>query len=194
MPLEFDSLSHGRIAFGFFNIETEMILLQHYFLFAQDFCHYISKIAEAPLKETYESSWGIYLMENNADMGNLMGAIYGIDLRGFIGEVYKIFPFPEEREKFKQNPEGFKTRRLIEKLIQKYGKKTDIQFLIDPKNDKIGIGEYFFDRSSFQELIKYIWLGGFPRWKDGIRPHYVLKMKGMIENSKNPLFNEFILV
>jgi hypothetical protein len=23
MPLEFDSLNHGKIAFGFFNIETE---------------------------------------------------------------------------------------------------------------------------------------------------------------------------
>jgi hypothetical protein len=193
MPLEFDSLSHGRIAFGFFNIETDMILLQYYFLFAQDICDYISKIAEAPLKETYESSRGIYLIENNADMGNLMGAIYGIDLRGFIGEVYKIFPFPEEREKFKQNPEGFKTRRLIERLIQKYGKKTDIQFLIDPKNDKIGIGEYFFDRTSFQELIKYIWLGGFPRWKDGIRPDYVLRMRQMIEQSKYPVFEELTL-
>jgi hypothetical protein len=24
MPLEFQSISHGKIAFGFFNIETEM--------------------------------------------------------------------------------------------------------------------------------------------------------------------------
>jgi len=194
MPLEFDSLSHGKIAFGFFNIETDMILLNHYFLFAQDFCDHIFKIAEVPLKETYESSWDIYLIENNVDIGNLMGAIYGIDLRGFIGEVYKLFPFPKEREKFKQNPEGFKTRSPIEKLIQTFGKKTNIQFLIDPKNDKIGIGEYLFNRTSFQELIKYIWLGGFPRWKDGIRPAYVLKMKDIIENSKNPLFNGFILV
>lgn len=194
MPLEFQSISHGRIAFGFFNIETDMILLQYYFLFAQDFCNYISKIAEAPLKETYESSWGIYLIENNANMGNLMGAIYGIDLRGFIGEVYKIFPFPEEREKFKQNPEGFKTRSLIEKLIQKYGKKTNIQFLIHLKDDKIGMGEYLFNGTSFQELIKYIWLGGFPRWKDGIRPDYVLKMKQMIEQSKSPVFEGLTLL
>jgi hypothetical protein len=27
MPLEFESISHGRVAFGFFNIETDMILL-----------------------------------------------------------------------------------------------------------------------------------------------------------------------
>jgi hypothetical protein len=194
MPLEFDSFSHGKIAFGFFNIETDMILLQHYFLFAQDFCNYISKIAEAPLRETYDSSWGIYLIESNADMGNLMGAIYGTDFRGFIGEVYKIFPFPEEREKFKQNPEGFKTRSLIEKLIQKYGKKTNIQFLIHLKDDKIGTGEYLFNGTSFQELIKYIWMGGFPRWRDGIRPDYVLKMKQMIEQSKSPIFEGLTLL
>jgi hypothetical protein len=170
-----------------------MILLEHYFLFAQDFCEYISKIAEAPLKETYESTWGIYLIKNNADVGNLMGAIYGIDLRGFIGEVYKIFPFPGEREKFKQNSEGFKTRSLIEKLIQKYGKKTNIQFLIDLKDDKIGIGGYLFNGTSFQELVKYIWLGGSPRWKDGIRPDYVLRMRQMIEPSKSPVFEGLTL-
>jgi hypothetical protein len=126
-------------------------------------------------------------------MGHLMGAIYGIDLRGFIGEVYKLFPFPKHPEDFKQNPEGFKNRILIDELIQKSAKRLNISFVIHQKDDKIGIGEYFLDRTSFQELIKYIWLGGFPRWKDGIRPDYVLKMKGMIEKSKNPLFDGFIL-
>jgi hypothetical protein len=37
VPLEFESINHGRIAFGLFNIETDMILLNHYFLFAKDF-------------------------------------------------------------------------------------------------------------------------------------------------------------
>ncbi len=193
MPLEFQSISHGKIAFGFFNIETDMILLEHYFLFAQNFCDHISKIAEIPLKKIYESSWEIYLIENNFDMGNLMGAIYGIDLRGFIGEVYKLFPFPKHPEDFKQKPEGFKNRILIDELIQKFSKRLNISFVIHPKDDQIGIGEYFFDRTSFQELIQYIWLGGFPRWRDGIRPDYVLKMKGVIEKSKNPLFDGFIL-
>jgi hypothetical protein len=109
MPLEFDSLNHERIAFGFFNIETDMILLEHYFLFAQDFCGQISKYGQIPVNEIYESSWDIYMIENNLDVGNLMGAIHGFDLRGFIGEVYRFFPFPKEREKFKQNPEGFRT-------------------------------------------------------------------------------------
>ncbi len=193
MPLEFESLSHGRIAFGFFNIETDMILLDHYFLFAQDFCDRISKTAEVLPKGLYESSWNIYLIENNMAIGNLMGAIYGIDFRGFIGEVYKLFPFPKDREDFKQKPEGFKNRKLIEELIQHFAKRINIPFVIDQKNDKVGIGEYLFNRASFQELIKYIWLGGFPRWKDNIRPDYVLRMKEMIEQSKNPLFDGFIL-
>jgi hypothetical protein len=188
MPLAFDSLSHGRIAFGFFNIETDMILLEHYFLFAGDFCGYISQCAQAPSNEIYESAWDIYFIEKNADVGNLMGAIHGVDLRGFIGEVYKLFPFPAERENFKQNPEGFKTRSVVEKMIQRYGERRNIRFSIRPKDDKINIGEYLFSRTSFHELIKYVWIGGFPRWKNETRPDYVLRMKEMIEQSERFVF------
>jgi hypothetical protein len=194
MPLEFESISHGMIAFGFFNIETDMILLEHYFFFAKDFCGHISKISGVPFKETYESSWDICLIENNFDIGNLMGAIYGIDLRGFIGEVYKLFPFPKQQEGFKQKAEGFKNRTLIEELICKFAKRLNIPFVVNQKDDKIGIGEYLFNRASFQELIKYIWLGGFPRWKNDIRPEYVLAMKGMIEQSQNHIFDGLILM
>jgi hypothetical protein len=191
MPLEFESISHGKIAFGFFNIETDIILLNQYFLFAQDFCHDMGQAAEKN-DETYKTPWEIYRIEHE-DIGNLIGAIYGIDLRGFLGKVYKLFPFPKKREDFKQKPEGFKTRTLIEELIQKFAKRINIPFVINQKDDKIGIGEYFFDRTSFQELIKYLWLGGFPFWKDGIRPDYVSKMKGMIKKSKKPLFDGLIL-
>jgi len=38
MPLTFESLSHGTIAFGFFNIESDMLLCDRYFLFADDLC------------------------------------------------------------------------------------------------------------------------------------------------------------
>ena len=189
MPLEFESLSHGKIAFGFFNIETDMILLNHYFLFADNFCHSISKIAGTQLREIYQSSGDIFPIEHNANIGNLMGAIHGIDHSGFIGEIYKIFPFPKLRVYFKQNPEGFKTQSMIEELIQKYAKKTSIPFVVNQKEGYIAIGEYFFNKTSFQELIKYIWVGGAPRWKDEIRPTYVLAMKEKIEPSKNPLFN-----
>jgi hypothetical protein len=192
MPLEFESISHGKIAFGFFNIETDIILLNQYFLFAQDFCHDMDQATEKN-DETYKTPWEIYRIEHE-DIGNLIGAIYGIDHRGFIGDVYKLFPFPKKREDFKQKPEGFKTRTLIEELIQKFAKRINIPFVINQKDDKIGIGEYLFNRASFQELIRYVWVGGLPRWKDAVRPDYVLKMKVMIEQSKNPLFDGLILV
>lgn len=187
MPLEFESLSHGRIAFGFFNIETDMILLEHYFLSAQDFCRYMTQAAKEN-HPIYQTVWEVYLIEHGSDIGNLMGAIYGIDFRGFIGEVYKLFPFPKHQEDFKQKPEGFKNRMLIEALIQHFAKKDSIPFVINQEDDKIGIGEYLFDRASFQGLVKYVWSGGFPRWKNEVRPDYVLKMKDSVEKSKNPLF------
>jgi len=192
MPLEFESLSHGRIAFGFFNIETDMILLGHYFLSAQDFCSYMGQAAKEN-HPPYQTSWEVYLIERGSDIGNLMGAIYGIDFRGFIGEVYKLFPFPKDQEDFKQNPEGFKNRRLIEDLIQHFAKRIQIPFVIDQKDDKIGIGEYLFNRASFQELVKYVWSGGLPRWKDEVRPDYVLKMKDAVGQSKNSLFDGLTL-
>ena len=188
MPLEFDTLNHGKIAFGFFNIETDMILLEHYFFFAQELCRHISESARVPSNETYESPFDIYLIEDHRDIGNLMGAIHAVDLRGFLGEVYKLFPFPEEREKFKQNPEGFKTRIRVEKLIQEYGQKVIIRLLIPATGNQIDIGDYLFNTNSFQELIKYVWMGGFPRWKDGIEPDYVLEMKQAIEQSKRTVF------
>ena len=170
-------ISHGRSAFGFFNIETDCSSI---FLAEND-------------KETYEAPWEVYPIEKGAEIGNLMGAIHGIDHRGFIGEVYTLFPFPAKREAFKQNPEGFKNRAIIEKMIQKYAKRTNISFFVDQKNDKISIGQYVFSKTAFQELIKYIWVGGFPRWKDEIRPEYVMAMKKKIEQSKRPLFNGLTL-
>jgi len=192
MPLEFESISHGKVAFGFFNIETDMILLNHYFLFAQDFCRYIVQAAEKN-DHTYEASWEVYPIEKGAEIGNLMGAIHGIDHTGFIGEVYTLFPFPAKREAFKQSPDGFKNRAIIEKMIQKYAKRTNISFFVDQKDDKISIGHYVFTKTAFQELIKYIWVGGFPRWKDEIRPEYVMTMKRKIKQSKSPLFNGLAL-
>jgi hypothetical protein len=193
MPLEFESISHGKIAFGFFNIETDMILLEHYFLFAQDFCNDMAQVAKES-HPPYQTFWEVYLIQHGFDIGNLMGAIHGTDFRGFIGEVYKLFPFPKRHEDFKQKPEGFKNRILIEGLIRKFAKRLNIPFVVNQRDGKIGIGDYLFNRVSFQELIKYIWLGGFPRWKDGIRPDYVLAMKKMIEQSKNHLFEGLILI
>lgn len=191
MPLQFESISHGPIAFGFFNIETDMILLNHTFLFAEDFCRYMIEAAEKH-DRGYEALWEVFRIDDDGDIGNLMGAIYGVDDRGFIGEVYRRFPFPRERAQFRQNPEGYKNRSLMEKLIQKYARRAEISFSIGQKDDRIAIGEYLFDKRVFHDLIRYIWIGGFPRWKDAIRPDYVRAMREKIEASENPLLKDLL--
>jgi len=159
MPLQFESISHGPIAFGFFNIETDIILLNQVFLFVNDFCSHLIECSESEA-EHHEARW----------------------------EVYQRFPFPAPREVFKQNLEGFGNRALIEKMVQKYSRQTSISFLADQRNERISIGQYIFSKSASYQLVNCIWVGGFPRWKDEIRPEYVVAMKKKLEQSKHPLF------
>jgi hypothetical protein len=193
VPLQFESISHGSIAFGFFNIETDLILLNHYFLFAEDFCRSVSSIAEGQMSGIYKTSWDIYLFEQMKNIGNLMGAIRGVDDRGFIGEVYRHFPFPKKRTEFKQKPDGFKKRSEIEEMIGNFAIKTSISVFIDERMEQITIGVFVFNRPVFQDLIHYVWVGGFPRWQDNLRPDYVLSMQERIKRSNKPLFEGLIL-
>lgn len=187
MPLSFPSLSHGEIAFGFFNIESDMVLLNNYFLFANDFCKHLSKLTFQTPEEQLQMDWDLYILERK-DIGNLMGAINGVDLTGFIGETYQLFPFPGEPHLFRQNPEGYKTREIIKTLIGKYAKLSRIAVIVDNSGLTVTIGEYKFSRDVFHKLVQYVWVGGYPLWKDGVRPDYVLEMKANILRSAHPLF------
>ncbi len=189
MPLAFQSLSHGEISFGFFNIESDMLLLNQYFFFASDFCNNISQLASSDQNrnESIMTEWDVYSLRLY-DIGNLMGAIQGIDLRGFIGETYRLFPFPKETWAFRQNPEGYKTRKTIENVLRKYVELSKIPVVVETPGKKVAIGEYIFNKHWFHELLRYVWMGGYPRWKDGICPQYVLDMKEAIEKSRHPLF------
>ena len=176
MPLAFDSLSHGKIAFGFFNIETDLLLLNRYFFFASDFCRHLIEAVDLIREGKTEEVWEGYVLEES-QVGNLMGAIHGFDFRGFIGEVYRRFPFPQEPGEFKQNPEGFRTRSVIEPILSKYGRAAKIPVRFQMERSEVAIGEYGFDQENFQELILYVWLGGYPRWRDGRRPGYLETLK-----------------
>ncbi len=189
MPLAFESESHGPIAFGFFNIETDMLLLEHYFFFASDFCRGVARLAVSQPKRYYKKLWEIYDIPVR-DIGDLQGAISGIHLIGFIGEVYENFAFPHQPEGFKQNPDGFLTRPVIEKIVTRYGEERATPFKVDGKKERVAIGEYRFTFAGFHALLRYVWRGGYPRWKDEIRPEYVLKMKTAIEKSQWPLFKD----
>ncbi|MBP1732877.1 MAG: hypothetical protein H6Q55_3306, partial [Deltaproteobacteria bacterium] len=45
-----------------------------------------------------------------------------------------------------------------------------------------------FDRPQFHALLSYVWLGGYPRWKNDVRPAYVVEMAAAAEASGHPLF------
>lgn len=188
MPLAFESLSHRTIAFGFFNIESDMLLLDRYFLFAKDFCCHLKNIAENGSDQPYHACWLIQSIEAAEDIGDLMGAIHGIQFTGFIGELYRRFPFPRQIEDFKQRPEGFQTRSVVSGIISKYAQPREISVAIPPGGSEIEIGAYRFNRMQFQELIKYVWRGGYPRWEDDIRPGYVTVMRNTILQSCKGIF------
>lgn len=187
MPLAFSSLSHGEVVFGFFNIESDLLLLNNTFWFARDFCGSINRLADREPTDLSGMDWVGYIL-NPEDIGDLPGAISGTNLRGFIGEVYRQFPFPRDLGLFKQNPEGFKTREIVKGLIEKYAPPSSIAIILEEAGKKIRIGDYLFSKEGLAELLNYVWLGGYPRWKQEIRPSSVLKMKEKVEASGHPLF------
>lgn len=194
MPLAFDSLSHGSIAFGFFNIESDMLLLDRYFFFSTDFCEHISGIVESDGEGPFKTSWQVYYIEKPEDIGDLMGAIHGVHYQGFMGELYHRFPFPERPEDFKQKPEGVKTRAIVENMIAKYAEYIEIPFITDKEAQTVEIGVFRFSRPSFHELIKYVWRGGYPRWKEEVKPDYILTMKREIEQKNIGLFEGLFFI
>lgn len=187
MPLLFKSVSHGELAFGFFNIETDMLLLNDYFFFASDFCRHVTDLARQHSDKHYRSVWNVHVMPHQA-IGNLQGAIAGTDLSGFIGEVYRLFPFPREAQAFKQNPEGHLTRERIEALATTFVPARRIPVMVNPNRELIAIGDYAFNRPQFHALLWYVWLGGYPRWKEDVRPAYVVEMAAAAASSLHPLF------
>ena len=188
MPLAFESLSHGSIAFGFFNIESDMLLLEKYFLFANDFCRHIVDLAENFHKDRFESQWQVYFIAEQEQIGDLTGAIYGIRFTGFIGELYRKFPFPQHFESFKQQPDGHQNQAIVRDMISAYARQIHIPVKAAKRTWEVAIGEYRFSRKTFEALIEYVWQGGYPRWKDEIRPAYVLNMKTTVERHRQVLF------
>lgn len=187
MPLSFRSESHGSIAFGFFNIESDMLLLENYFFFASDFCQWLGEMAKEEENGQNAFQYPVDYIADPGDIGDLMGAISGVRFQGFLGRVYTLFPFPDDPQAFKQNPEGYQTRKQVIAEIQDLSEKIKIviEFLTD---GQVRIGPYLFDKKVFHELILYVWRGGYPLWKKEIRPSYVTEMKDRVQKSGNPFF------
>jgi len=189
MPLAFESMSHGTVAFGFFNIESDMLLLQNLFFFAPDFCGLVAEAAKTAPGRAFEKSLAAFEICDREKIGDLHGAIRGLSHEGFIGALYVRFPFPQEPKDFRQNPRGLCAREEAEELAAGYGKRVETALSIDGEGHEAVLGPFRFGRLSFQALANYVWRGGYPRWKDEIRPDYVLSMRGSIEAGGHGIFD-----
>jgi hypothetical protein len=193
VPLAFHSLSHGTIAFGFFNIETDLLLLENLFFFAPDFCAVVSSLAQVQTHESKRTRLPGYCIDQARDLGNLMGAIRGTDLRGFIGHVYRLFPFPRNPEDFKQKPYGDRHRGEVETVLSRWARSIRIPVAWEVGAEMVKIADFTFTAAAFRELVAYVWQGGMPGWQDNVRPEYVMAMWGTIKGTTAPLFAGFKL-
>ena len=187
MPLAFESLSHGTVAFGFFNIESDLLLLERSLFFASEFCELVAALADdenQPL--VLQPAWAV---DAPADLGDLMGAIRGIRHTGLIGEVYRRFPFPLDPAGFKQKPAGWMTRPVMLEILGRRAVRRDLPVAVERVEGAIAAGDYRFSRMGFHELVDYVWRGGYPRWEDEVRPDYVLAMAQAVQASRHPYFN-----
>jgi hypothetical protein len=159
MPLAFPSRSHDVVAFGFFNIASDMLLLEDLFFFAEDFCEAVARLAEA---RADGAEYGIdgWRISDRAQAGNLHGAIAGRDLSGFIGATYAAWPFPRDPAGFKQDPEGSRTRPEVREMIARFAEPTSIPVRCEAEGLSFSVAEYVFDRPAFEMLAGYVEQGG----------------------------------
>jgi len=186
MPLAFSSQSHGTVAFGFFNIETDLLLLDRVFFFADAFCGAVVALARGAA-EAELPAWRIPRPE---DIGDLHGAIAGAALHGLIGATYRRWPFPRQPEAFKQNPEGVRRQDEVRLMLAPHGPPAALPVRrrrvteaapaaagdVFGPDTTVEIGEYRFDGPGFAALVSYVERGGYPRWRDEQRPPYVERM------------------
>lgn len=187
MPLAFSSKSHGRIAFGFFNIETDMLLLENCFFFADEFCRAVMDLDEDRDAINTDVQMHGFRIIDSAMIGNLHGAIQGVDLRGFIGQTYRQFPFPRSPEAFRQKPYGKRNQSLMQRIMHKFGKAQPVRLTWDRRMSSISVEEFIFDEEEFRALVAYVDRGGYPRWQDEMRPLYVQTMMKRLKEISSPL-------
>jgi hypothetical protein len=195
MPLAFPTLNQGVIPFGFFNVRSHMVLLAEYFAFADDVCGCIEVLADGPdpaepgprpnASELVRPAWRIAA---RADVGDLHGAMAGMDLSGFIGAVYRQFPFPERRVDFRQDPDGHCTRGAVEEVVRRFGEPVELRIVLSEPAGTVDVGGYVFDAPGFGDLVRYLWRGGLPRWTNDERPAYVRRMMAAVRVSPSWLF------
>lgn len=187
MPLAFQSLDRGTVAFGFFNIDCDLLLLRRHFFFASAFTELVLAAAGAPADRPLDVPFDGWSVRSDR-VGNVMGAIHGYDRSGFIGAVYDRYPFPRRPEDFHQRADGAANRAEVEAILEVWAEPAVHRLVVDPILQQVRLANTAFDFAGFRELVAYVWRGGYPRWLDDVRPPEVRQMRGVIEASAHPLF------
>ncbi len=162
MPLAFPSRSHGTIVFGFYNIETDSLLLEDLSFFCTDFC---GALAQIPPTSGGRADLPGYRFASRRAIGDLMGAIRGERFEGYLGEVYRRWPFPKDPAAFRQRLEGHRTRPEVERLLARWARRVTIPITWAPAQDLATIGPYEFSTTQFRALLEYVARGGYPTWE-----------------------------
>ncbi|MFH1034568.1 MAG: hypothetical protein V1806_08685 [Pseudomonadota bacterium] len=188
MPLAFNSQSHGSVAFGFFHIESDMLLLQRMFFFAEDLCGLWRRLAAWPADNDFGERLPGFEISDPARLGDLRGAIAGRDLGGFLGALYARWPFPRQASQFAQRPAGAASRQALRKAMAAFGQALDIPVLASAQQGFFSLGGIIFSRGELSALVDYVWRGGMPGWQEGRRPDYLLETARELAKSDSPWF------
>jgi hypothetical protein len=78
-------------------------------------------------------------------------------------------------------------------LLETWAGRNTIPVRVDQEHDSVSIGEYLFTKQVFHQIIQYVWVGGYPRWRDEVRPDYVMEMKFHLEESRRWLTQGLVL-
>ncbi len=188
MPLAFNSLSHGTVAFGFFHIETQMLLLDRLFFWACDFCRVVTGLAQEQSGEVFQTEMAAFEITSPQDFGDLHGAIAGTALHGFLGALYRRWPFPRDPGRFRQKPQGAAPDEVVLAELGRYGRPRTMAVRAHAGHGTFDLGDYVFSRSGLQALVDYVWRGGMPGWQEARRPEYLEQAARILRQSDSPWF------
>jgi hypothetical protein len=75
----------------------------------------------------------------------------------------------------------------MQDLIAPFSVLQTVQMSVDAP-DSFRFGAYEFTQHACHELIRYVWQGGYPRWKDDTPPPCVTAMTDRLTRARNPFF------
>jgi hypothetical protein len=184
MPLAFQSLNRGTVAFGFFHIETDLVLLERRVFWCRQLCELFSDLAATgPDREM----WARLPGWEPAELGDLHGAIAGVSHAGLIGELYRRWPFPADPAGFRQKAAGAADRGEVAALLDRHGRRAEWEVIARRKGARLELDGTAFDPPGAKALAVYLWRGGMPGWQEGRRPDYLWEAAEAWRAAANPL-------